>query len=433
MPRPALLYLFSFLFLSACAGQRDPMGADTLASISIVDRNGMTETISTPERLRQYEKTDFLCNQTHQKVLRVFARDDDGGVRSELTNYHPNGQVKQFLQAFNGRAQGCYQEWHENGQMKLDARVIGGMAELGSGAEQSWLFDGCSRAWDEKGELVAEITYEGGRLEGPARYFHSNGALWKEMTYERSLLEGVMVVYLADGTLLESTQYHDGKRHGEARRFWAEGQPAARELFQEDLLVEGIYYLDEGQVVGRVEHGNGKRAIFGRKGIARLEQYKQGVPDGMVEVFNTDGRLARTYHVHRGMKHGEEIEYYPPSRLVPLAENAQPQPKLSVSWYEGVVQGTLKTWYEEGGLESQKELAHNSKQGMSLAWYRDGSLMLIEQYESDRLVSGSYMEAGIQEPVSRVNEGDGVATLFDGDGNFLRKTNYEEGLPHETR
>ncbi|MCB1136152.1 MAG: hypothetical protein KDK78_07790, partial [Chlamydiia bacterium] len=73
----------------------------------------------------------------------------------------------------------------------------------------------------------------------------------------------------------------------------------------------------------------------------------------------------------------------------------------------------------------------NKKQGMCTAWYEDGSLMFVEEYDKDRLIQGKYLRPGEHTPISRVAEGSGIATLFDADGKFIRKICYEDGEPVE--
>src|SRR5438105_13874080 len=99
--------VIALLFLCACHhGSGDKEG---LALIQIQDRNGLTETISSPEKLGVYETTDFLASQPYKKVTRVFKT--EGINRSLLTTYHPNGRPWQYLEAENLRAKGAYREW----------------------------------------------------------------------------------------------------------------------------------------------------------------------------------------------------------------------------------------------------------------------------------------------------------------------------------
>lgn len=55
--------------------------------------------------------------------------------------------------------------------------------------------------------------------------------------------------------------------------------------------------------------------------------------------------------------------------------------------------------------------------------------MLIEEYEEDVLVEGKYFKKQAKQPISSVFQGNGMATLYDEQGIFLRKIIYQKGKP----
>ena len=120
--------LIVLLLLASCT--KTPSDTPHLSVINLIDPNGMTETLSAPDRLKQYEEIDFLSCQPYKKVMRIYKRDPAGTVRARVTSYHPNGQPWQYLEVENGRAFGRYQEWFASGQMTINARVIGGEADI---------------------------------------------------------------------------------------------------------------------------------------------------------------------------------------------------------------------------------------------------------------------------------------------------------------
>ncbi len=396
-----------------------------LTSVHIIDRNGFSESISNKERLNQFENVNFLSQQPYKKVLRLFARDSKANLRSVVTTYHENGNPKQLLEILNGRANGSYYEWHENGNMSVMARVIGGTPDVTPAAEKTWLFDGPSYAWDQEENCIAQVNYCQGVLQGMTTYFHPNGQIWKKFPYEKNLLEGNAEVYRCDGELLQQTAYCQGVKQGPSIRYWCAGNVASQELYCNGKLETGCYFDKEGTPVAEVKGGSGFRAIFGKEGIQELQEFNEGVLEGQVKVFNQNGRLKRIYHIRNGIKHGEEIEYY--ERF--FNSSAPLQPKLSFFWYEGKVQGIVKTWYPSGTLESQKEMANNSRNGVLTAWYKDGNLMLIEEYDQDKLQRGDYFKKEEKIPCSQVVDGNGTATLFDADGHFIQKITYLNGKP----
>lgn len=421
--RPYLI-IATALFLTACSARRCMDPAVELASIHIIDRNGLTETISTPERLNQYAQVDFLKPQSYQKVLRVFGRDSKGNIRSYVTSYHENGQPKQYLEILNTRAMGSYREWYSNGTMRIDAFVIGGDADITAQAEKSWLFDGPARAWNECGILLANVEYQKGELHGISTYYHDNGTISKTIPYCLGKAEGTAQIFDPCGNLIEAAEFANGVPHGRTIRFWSPGQTTALEEFQEGLLARGRYWEQNGQLVSEINEGSGFRTLFSPDGRSEQQEYKNGQLEGIVKVFNKEGFVVRTYHIKDEVKHGEEVEYF----TNPLARKAS-HPKLSLHWSEGKIQGVVKTWYDNGAQESQREISNNRKHGLSTAWYRDGSIMLIEEYEQDKLVNGQYFKKGDSRPISKIKKGEGEASLYGADGSFMQKVTYVNGQP----
>lgn len=395
-----------------------------LSSINIIDRNGLTETINTPERLDQYASVDFLKPQSYQKVLRVYTRDCDGNIPSCITSYHPNGYPDQYLEIVNGRACGTYKEWYQNGIQKIEAKVIEGTGDIVAGSEKSWVFDECCQVWKETGAIEATILYEKGKLEGISTYYHANGQVWKTIPYCEGKIHGIYEIYLEDGSILQTTQYRCGLKEGPSKRFWCNGKPAAEEIFKEGLLVSGRYYSQEGECISKVDEGRGLRAIFGKEAISELQEYNFGKLDGEIKVFDTYGRVVKIYHMKNNAKYGEEIYFHNAPHL-----QKKLLPKLSVNWFDDKIQGTVKTWYDTGTQESQKEMSNNKRNGHSTAWYRDGTLMLIEEYEQEKLVRGEYYPKGEKFPTSEVLDGKGTVTIYDGDGNLVQKVSYINGKP----
>lgn len=420
MKKITLTLLLCFL-AAGCGISPDKINPDKITSINIIDHNGLSETISGKDRLGAYEATDFLSPQPYQKVMRVYGRSKNGDVKSCITSYHPNGQIKQYLEAVNNRAFGGYKEWFANGQIKVEANIIGGVADVNNKAEESWLFDDKSKAYDEDGHLMAEIPYEKGELQGEAVYYHPNGKVWKISPYDKNLLHGQQKVFLEDGSLFQVVNFVKGVKEGPSTRYWDSSKIAFNEEFKNGLLVEAAYFSRSGERVSEIFNGSGQRAVFGKKDLIELQEFKNGVQEGKVKVFDESGHLIRAYYVKNGEKNGEEIDYFAGST----------QPKLLLTWNEGILQGPMKTWYENGNLESQREVSENKKNGLLTAWYRNGALMLVEEYENDKLQKGEYYRQGERVAISKVDKGKGMATLFTAEGNFSRKVYYQDGRPIE--
>lgn len=412
------------LLIGFAAGCHHAASPDTLTLIQIQDRNNLSETISNPDRLNSYVNVDFLSSQPYKKVLRIYK--GDGKTRSRITTYHPNGMICQYLEAEEMRAHGAYREWFPNGQLKIEATVIGGTADLALGTQGDWVFDSLSRVWNEQGHLVAEIPYEKGIIQGTSLYYYPNGQLEKEADFQKGKIDGYLTEYWPNGSLKSKTAYRKGTKEGESVGYFEDGKLSWIEDYSEDRLRTASYYTLQGDLIAEVEKGSGFAARYDEEGLSLLE-YRVGLPEGLVRKFNPNGELKSSFYLKNGMKQGEEVEYYSVSEWE--GESGHPRYKLSVHWIENHLQGRVKTWYPHGGLHSQREYIRNQRVGPSLAWYSDGSLMLYEEYEEDRLVTGQYYKLQKKEPVSSIVGGTGAATLFDEWGAFLRKVNYIKGKP----
>jgi antitoxin component YwqK of YwqJK toxin-antitoxin module len=415
-----ILFLFlTTLLLFGCSHKANHDEEPVLSSIQIIDRNGFSETVSAKDRLAKYQKVNFLEPQPYQKVLRVFKKDDQGKSHSSVTSYHSNGHIWQSLEVLDGRAHGNYTEWYPNGHKKMEINLIEGIADLSDRAFASWIFEGKNQIWDEMGYLVAEIFYEKGVLQGESVYYHKNGSIKKKIPYLQDKIEGNVTVYGENGDLLESFFFVNDLPNGKCHSYNKDQSLLLEEEWKEGKLLFGTYFGLNQTILSTLSNGSGERAEFEEGVLKRWTQYQEGIPKGTVKCLDEKGDISSIYHQKDGKKHGEEIIYY----------TGRNQPKILLSWQEDILQGTVKTWFIDGTQESQKEMYQNKKNGTSLAWYKNGNLMLMEEYENDLLVSGSYYKKGDKKPISRINNKKGTATLYDPDGYFLKKIPYEKGLP----
>lgn len=411
-------YFLLLLLLTGCASRSAT--SDDLVSIQILDRNGFSETISAKDRLKNYEQADFTASQPYQKVVRIFGKPNLGKTSSIITTYHSNGLPWQYLEIENGRAHGQFIEWHPNGERKLQATVIAGTPDLSETAQTTWLFDGDSNVFDEQGHLIASIPYKKGLLDGSSHYYYPDGNLSKEIPYERDEIHGVVRLIDKEGACIEKIEYSHGEKHGTAIAYWTPSQCKYREVSDHGHLMKAEYFNPQGEVVAVIENGEGNQAIFENGKLTSLLEHHKGVVDGAVQHFNPQGQLIAVLSIKDGAKNGEEWEYYPSN---------EKQPRLCLQWTDDVIEGVVKTWYENGVMESQREMHDNKKHGFSCAWFKEGDLMFMEEYENDQLVKGSYFKKWEKNPISKIENGKGVATLFDQDGKFLKKITYDRGLP----
>lgn len=416
-----LFTLFALTFIAYGCHNTAPVDHPILSSIQILDRNGITETISTEDRVLKYESVNFSSPQPFHQVLRMYKNNFKGQTPSILTNYHPNGYLHQYLEIVDGRAHGEYKKWHENGKLHIEATVIEGPPTFSMADQESWVFDGLSKSYDVKGNLICEIPYEKGSLEGEGLYYHNNGALHKRIPYSHDQINGVCQTYYFNNSLAMEEFFENGQKNGITKVYGKNKQLCSWEEYKNGLLISAKYYDPFHNLISTVEKGFGNQVVWDDGALEEYREIKEGVPEGLIRKFNETGQLYQSFFLIKGKKNGEEIIY----------DTLKGTPRLSLNWKNDLIHGKVKSWYDDGALESQKEYSQNKKHGISCVWYPNGKILLHEEYENDSLRKGSYFDRTDDTPVSAVIQGNGIATLYDKDGIFLKKVRYKNGSPEE--
>ncbi|PCI94350.1 hypothetical protein COB11_03910, partial [Candidatus Aerophobetes bacterium] len=392
--------------------------------LQLIDRNGFNETIGSKDRLDLYKNTDFLEPQPYIKVVRIFQRNAKGKVLSAVTSYHENGEIAQYLEVESGRAHGIYKEWHPNGLQKVLAHVIEGLGDVSEDAMASWVFDNECIAFDEKGKMIAKIIYAKGELSKEALYYYPDGTLKKKVPFHKDEIHGEEVLFNEEGEMVGSIHFKKGLKDGVSEYLGSKSCPKFHEEYSEGKLLSGVYYNFDNNVISKVNVGNGLQTLYDEGLLCKQLEFKDGRQAGKVYHYSSNGALHSMYSLKEGEKHGEEWIYY-------VISSKPKQKKICFNWYEGKLQGRVKSWYPNGNLESERDVYNNKKNGPSTAWYINGNIMLIEEYENDTLVKGLYMKKSNNAPVSSIENGSGIATLYDKDGYFLKKVHYQKGSPIE--
>lgn len=417
-----ILILSLFAGFISCSHYKS---SQTLSSIHICDKNGINETISNKNRLKSFECIDFMQPQPYEKVVRIYKKPTDEKPISIITTYHSNGFIHEMLEAKSTRANGTFKSFFSNGQLHMQAHVIEGLADLSEEAKLTWVFDDEAKVYHENGTCIAEIPYKKGKLEGEAKYYHSNGLIQKIIPYNQDQKEGELKLFNIKGEWIGSEHYHQDQRQG-LSSYRDESGISYEETYDEGLLIKGLYYDANHALISSIESGFGFKPTFNQGKLVKKEQYKNGQAEGKVYLYSSLGTLTNEYILKDGQKNGVEVVYYPQTK-----PNQDPIKKLSIDWVKDEIQGKVITWYSNGNKESEREFSHNKKQGFAFAWYKDGNIMLVEEYEDERLVKGKYFKKAEKTPSSQVLSGNGLAMLFDEEGHFLKKVMYKNGIISE--
>ena len=412
-----LMFMFVTSAIFSC--HKSPKG--DLVHLQIVDRNGYIKTVTDSDNIKKYDQSDLKGSSPHQKIVRIYEKEKEGVI----TVYHDNGLLWQYLETKDGRANGLFEEYYKSGKLMVKAIVVEGIADLTDEAKTSWVFDGKSIAYDEKGRVLAIIPYQNGELSGQAEYYYTCGEIQRKVPYSNNKISGQERGYDEKGGLILLTNYLDGTKEGESYFKGSKGEGAYEEVYRNGRLVHGKYFDLDGSLFSEIISSKGIKPIFNNGIIIQTEEYLNGVVEGVITKFRKDRTKESVCSFKDGRKHGEEIFYYP------VNQGVDPIKQLLITWREGLIHGRVCTWYSNGVLESEKEMCDHKKEGTYISWYFDSSLMMVEEYHKDTLINGKYLRKGDNVPMSRVIDGTGKAHIYDKDGILLRVVSYYNGAAVE--
>lgn len=405
-----LILTFSLFF--SCT---PPQKLSYLAGIQITDRNGFTETITTPQEVKKYENEDYFSPQPYERVILTIQSSKET-TPSKIFTYHPNGNIKEFLESINFQAKGTYKKFFSSGQIEIEAQLVGGVGDLTEEAKKTWIFHGKSQVYSKQGVLLACMGYSNGLLEGESKFFWDSGQLKESSIYTFGKKNGVYTSYYENKQPKLIGFYKNGHKEGLFSHYSPSGTLVSKEEHFNQRLINASYY-DSDTLVSSVINGSGKKIVFSSEGLTELFPYTNGKINGVARQFSKEKFLLKSCDYLEGVKHGKELFFLPNSKT----------PYMSISWDNNTLNGPVSTYFPDGKVQSIFSIKNKLKDGSFKNWSTSGFLMFHEEYTNGLLNTGKYFKSGVNTPVSEIKNGKGTALFFDEQGSLLAKENYEQG------
>lgn len=163
-------------------------------------------------------------------LARVYTVKAGTDVREGLSvSYHPNGKVAVEAPYKNGKLDGVFKSYFENGKTWQTIGYLEGVEE------------GFSITYFESGSKKIKEVYRGGILDGATEEFYENGNLRRKLPYVKGHIHGVGKVFDEVGTLVEEMTFDQGLRHGPYRRY-KKGLKVLEAKFENNRCVEGCNF-----------------------------------------------------------------------------------------------------------------------------------------------------------------------------------------------
>ena len=202
--------------------------------------------------------------------------DEEGNVIKSQT-YNKGGLINEGIVDTDGKRRGEYKEFYPDSTLRVEGLFIDG---LRSG---EWKF------YYHNGQLQEVGSYKEGEPDGVWIWYHDNGQKEIEEQFYKGFHNGPYKEYDAKGNLIVSGTYFDGMKNGK----WMEQIG--------DMRTQGEYRNDKqiGEWVSYYD--NDKMAFRG--------SFNAGYPDGEHFFYYENGRLREIQSYSAGVKHGEWKKY----------------------------------------------------------------------------------------------------------------------------
>ncbi|MBX7050999.1 MAG: hypothetical protein K1X54_03090 [Flavobacteriales bacterium] len=235
------------------------------------------------DRLEKYEDGVLVIDEASTAIL---------DLRSE---YYETGKVKSTGPYREGKKQGNFREYDENGRetggalFDNDVKVGEGMIDSLGRRIGSW------KLFYHDGTLRATGEYKEGLKEGPWQYYYQDGKTEQKGVYKADLPTGLWQWYFPDGKLHREENYRKGKEDGHAVEYDQNGTVVNEGDFTDgnktgpwvmtinDHHEEGEYLDGERNGVWIWTYNNGQKAFEG--------EFESGIPVNKHRFWYANGQL----------------------------------------------------------------------------------------------------------------------------------------------
>ena len=135
---------------------------------------------------------------------------------------YDSGQVEFLGQFKNGKHDGPFTMWHENGQKKEESTYKDGKED--GLRTQATIKDGepvdLMTQWYENGQKKEESTYKDGKEDGLRTQWHENGQKEDETTYKDGKEDGLRTKWHENGQKWLEKTFKDGAWLGGSEKYW---------------------------------------------------------------------------------------------------------------------------------------------------------------------------------------------------------------------
>jgi antitoxin component YwqK of YwqJK toxin-antitoxin module len=130
--------------------------------------------------------------------------------------------------------------------------ILGTFAAVMRAAEAP-VVDGVVKRSYPSGELMSELHYLNGKLDGLSIDYYKSGQIMYEWNYRNNKLHGVSRAYTIDGHLMSEWDYKHGVLHGTSVEYHPNRKKKKVEKYRNGQVVKRRLYDEKGKLIERFD------------------------------------------------------------------------------------------------------------------------------------------------------------------------------------
>ena len=253
------------------------------------------------------------------KKITKFVNDVEQVVESDMKplivqhEYYPNGKVKREASFRDGKREGVWREFDEQGNVlnsqTYQKGVLVGQGIVDTDGKRRGLF----KEFYPDNSLRAEGVFVDGLRSGEWKFYYHNGQIQEIGSYQEGQPDGIWTWYYDNGQKQIEEQFFKGTPNGSYKEYDSRGNIIVTGTYF-DGMKNGKWTEEIGDMRTQGEYRNDKQigewvSYYDNDKLAFKGTFNAGYPDGEHFFYYQNGRLREIQKYAAGVKHRDWKKY----------------------------------------------------------------------------------------------------------------------------
>lgn len=227
--------------------------------------------------------------------------------------YYPNGKVKREASFRDGKREGVWREFDEQGNV-LNSQTYQKGVLVGQGiVDTDGKRRGLYKEFYPDSTLRAEGVFVEGQRSGEWKFYYHNGQVQEIGFYNEGQPDGIWTWYYENGQKQIEEQFFKGTPNGSYKEYDSRGNTIVTGTYF-DGMKNGKWIEEIGDMRTQGEYRNDKQvgewvSYYDNDKLAFKGTFNAGYPDGEHFFYYQNGRLREIQKYAAGVKHGDWKKY----------------------------------------------------------------------------------------------------------------------------